>query len=75
MDDRKLIKPGDVITAYGYKFQVRTVLYQDYYGDRKDAGTSDCWGYDVEFKDTDGKYHHWKQNMDGGSLFRKGVRA
>jgi hypothetical protein len=70
MDKIREIRPGDFIYALGYTFPVREVLYQDYYGDRSKAGTSDCWGHDVEFKDVDGRYHHWKQNQDGGGVIR-----
>ena len=71
MDNSKAIIPGtDFINAIGYTFPVSKILYQDYYGDRSRAGSSDCWGYDVEFLDTDGRYHHWKQNQDGGGILR-----
>lgn len=70
------IQPGDRITAAGRSFVVGSVLYQDWYGARSDAGPgSDCWGYDVEFKDTKGAYHHWKQNQDGGHAERWNGRA
>lgn len=68
--DRNIIRPGDIIYALGYSFPVREVLYQDYYGDKASAGFSDCWGHDVEFKDAEGRYHHWKQNQDGGGVLR-----
>ena len=53
-----VILPGDRITAFGYRFTVETVLFQDWYGEKD--------GFDVEFTDTKGNYHHWKQNQDGG---------
>lgn len=62
---------GDKITALGLSFTVDEILYQDYYGSRADVHPcSDCWGYDVEFKDPRGNYHHWKQNQDGGQVAR-----
>jgi len=77
MDNSKKIIPGDRITAKGpfdfvpRSFIVGKVLGQEWYGDRVQAGASDCWGFDVEFTDTDGKYHHWKQNQDHGIVERK----
>lgn len=78
MDSKRMIIPGDRITARASSlawsdtsFIVGTVLFQDWYGDRVKAGASDCWGYDVEFKDDRGNYHHWKQNQDHGIVERK----
>lgn len=74
--DRKIL-PGDRITVHGpfswadSTYTVGTILYQDWYGDRVQAGASDCWGYDIEFKDDNGRYHHWKQNQDHGIVERK----
>ena len=69
--DETRINPGDRITAYGYTFTVGKILYQDYYGPREAVHPmSDCWGYDVEFTDTEGRYHHWKQNQDHGWVIR-----
>ena len=70
LNDTNRIRPGDRIRALGYTFTVAKILTQDYYGDRENAGSSDCWGYDIEFKDPDGRYHHWKQNEDNGVLIR-----
>lgn len=57
------IHPGDIITALGLSFPVWRILYQDC-----------CLGhYDVEFIDTCGGYHHWKQVYDGGSVTRSGI--
>lgn len=55
------INPGDNITAMGYTFTVARVLYS--YKERI--------GYDVEFIDSYGGYHHWKQWYDGGELIRQ----
>lgn len=70
MNSDKRIRPGDMIRAMGYTFTVAKVIYQDYNGDRDQAGGGDCWGYDVEFMDTSGGYHHWKQNQDHGWVIR-----
>jgi len=70
--DETRINPGDRITALGYTFTVGEILYQDYYGPREAVPPcSDCWGYDIEFLDPLGNYHHWKQNQDKGFLTRK----
>lgn len=70
--DETRINPGDRISAYGLTFTVNKILYQDYYGPREAVHPcSDCWGYDIEFTDNLGNYHHWKQNQDGGFLTRK----
>lgn len=70
MSNTKIIH-GDRITAHGLSFVADRILYQDYFGSRADAlPCSDCWGYDVEFIDTKGRYHHWKQNQDGGQVAR-----
>ena len=66
------VNPGDRITAYGQTFTVDRILYQDYFGPREAVHpASDFWGYDVEFTDNAGNYHHWKQNQDGGTITRK----
>lgn len=57
------IYPGDSISALGYTFDVWTILYQDSL-----AGL-----YDVEFLDSTGRYHHWKENQDGGHVIREGI--
>jgi len=71
MNNSTMIQPGDVITALGHSYTVSVVLFQDWYGDRSDANGTAWWGYDIEFKDTNGNYHHWKQNEDGGDVVRK----
>lgn len=76
----KKILPGDRITAqprFAFRpvsFIVDRVLSQDWYGDRVKAGASDCWGFDVEFIDKEGAYHHWVQNQDHGIAERKAGR-
>ena len=53
------IKIGDNIAALGYCFKVAKILYQEYYN--RD-------GFDCEFIDDKGNYHHWKQWEDGGKV-------
>ena len=57
--------PGDRITALGYTFTVWSILYQDHL----------CGSYDVEFIDDHDRYHHWKQECDGGNVIREGEPA
>ena len=56
------IRKGDRITALGCTFEVDVILYQEHY---------DPEGYDIEFKDPNGVYHHWVQWADGGELQRR----
>lgn len=70
-EDRKQIEHGDRISALGQSFVVDEILYQDYFGSRADAAPgSDWFGYDIEFTDPQGRYHHWKQNQDLGQAAR-----
>ena len=70
--DKTAIRSGDKITALGYTFTVDKILYQDYFGEQASAPRgSDWYGYDIEFLDDLGRYHHWKQNQDGGMLLRR----
>lgn len=55
-----IIEHGDRVTALGMTFTVDKILYQDCCG-----GT-----WDIEFIDPRGAYHHWKQNLDGGTAAR-----
>ena len=61
----KTIEVGDSITALGYTFKVAKIICQDYW---------DRFGYDCEFLDDKGNYHHWKQWDDGGEVIRKEKR-
>lgn len=58
----KEIKIGDVIECGGVKVEVGEILHQDYWNG---------YGWDVEFKDKNGNYRHWKQEYDGGKLIPK----
>ena len=58
----ELISKGDSITALGLTFVVDKILYQSYYS---------LNGWDVEFLDPQGGYHHWKQEEDGGRVIYK----
>lgn len=58
----KEIKVGDKITALGHTYEVAKILYQEYW---------DRDGFDCEFLDPYGGYHHWKQWDDGGKVIPK----
>lgn len=53
------VEIGSVVSALGIKVTIEKILYSEYW---------DRYGYDIEFTDTKGKYHHWKQDLDGGEL-------
>lgn len=61
MQNSNIINHGDKISAMGFTFMVDQILYQAYW---------DGDGFDCEFKDSRGNYHHWKQWEDKGNLFR-----
>lgn len=70
------VEHGDKITALGCSFVVDQILYQDYFGDRAGLDSrSDCFGFDIEFTDPHGNYHHWKQNQDLGKAERWNGRS
>ena len=58
------IYPGATITAHGLSFIVWLVLFQDLHA--RDGQR------DVEFVDNFGRYHHWKEALDAGTVTRNG---
>lgn len=54
---------GDAVIVKNKKYYIAKILYQDYW---------DRFGWDIEFIDDHGGYHHWKQYADHGELIRKG---
>lgn len=63
--ERKL-EVGDVIKCKGVKAEIGEILYQDAYF--PDYLPEDRHYIDIEFKDTNGKYRHWKSHLDGGEV-------
>ena len=70
-DIKRKVMPGDIITSSNYKaWTVKEVLSQDVYRD-EDAvkyDIDDKSYIDLEFIDTEGGYHHWRSDTDGGVL-------
>ncbi len=70
MRKEKKISVGDTIIAMGIKAKVKEIYYSDRYVEEKN-GKYNIF-YDVEFKDTNGVYRHWKSYFDGGHIeFKK----
>ena len=63
MESTERVYPGDQISALGHTFTVWSILYQDHL----------CGTYDVEFIDDQDRYHHWKEDSDGGHVVRSGA--
>lgn len=59
----KTCKPGDKVRCKGKTLTIAKIISQDYY----ERGASDD-GWLIEFIDTKGSYHYWKQYIDGGEL-------
>lgn len=59
-------KEGDIINCQGITCTIGEIFYNDRYVEEKD-GEYQVF-YDIEFKDTDGHYRHWKSYFDGGNL-------
>ena len=57
---------GDKIRWRGSEWTIKKIYGQDYW---------EGYGWRIEFEDTHGGYHHWKQEMDGGELIREGANG
>lgn len=64
------LKVGDTIVVKGRSYEIGEIYEQDFYddADSRKYNLSDKSYIDIEFKDTKGKYHHWKSNIDGGHV-------
>lgn len=58
-------KAGDIIKAKGITATIKEIFYQDFYPSDRNDGSCD---WDIEFKDTNDNYRHWKQYFDGGKI-------
>lgn len=59
-------RAGDIVKVNGIKYEIAEIFYQFY----SERGADDD-GWLIEFIDTKGNYHYWKQYLDGGKLVRK----
>ena len=55
------VEINDIVKVNGREYEVEKVLHCEFW---------DGNGYDAEFIDTNGHYHHWKQEEDGGELIK-----
>ena len=62
------VEVGDRIICHGYSYEIAEIISQNDWGEDPD-GT--FYGIYVEFKDTNGDYHYWKQGIDGGLVVSK----
>lgn len=59
------LKVGDYIICKGSKVKIGEILSQDFY---PCYYTPERSYIDIEFRDTKGKYRHWKSTQDGGTI-------
>lgn len=59
---------GDKVECKGMSFTIKEILFQDCYNCDYDDSRSYM---DLEFKDLNGGYHHWKSHLDGGKIIYK----
>lgn len=59
-------RAGDIVKVNGIKYEIAEIFYQFC----SERGADDD-GWLIEFIDTKGNYHYWKQYLDGGKLVRK----
>lgn len=60
------VKIGSIINCQGITSEIKELYYSDRYVTLKDDEYQIF--YDVEFKDTNGIYRHWKSYFDGGKI-------
>lgn len=63
-----ILEVGDSIMCNGTKVTIAEITFQEYWGDN----VSREHGFYTEFRDTNGRYHNWKQMYDGGYVISKG---
>lgn len=66
---KRKLEVGDSIICKGEKAEIGEILFQDAYVE--DWVDEDRKYIDIEFKDTKGKYRHWKSHLDGGKIMYK----
>ena len=66
MEKKRMARVGDKISAKGITCTIGEIFFNDRYVEKKDGEYTVF--YDIEFKDTNGNYRHWKSYFDGGKL-------
>lgn len=64
----KTAEVGDIVKVHGNEYEIKRIIMQDYYGEKDETNPNKDWGFFMEFKDADDKYHYWKQYQDGGEI-------
>lgn len=74
LKDNTPVAVYDRVTDGAHTFTIAKVLAEEWLQASKreciDAGVDSGWHLDLEFVDTDGKYHHYISWADGGGLLR-----
>ena len=75
LQEAKDAKVGDKISCKGITCTIGEIFYYDKYVETghpmfKESKDEDTYYvfYDIEFKDSNGNYRHWKSSYDGGKL-------
>lgn len=63
LEQYRRVEIGDKIKSQGYIFEVAEISFQADYG--SDGGIY------IEFSDTNGNPHYWKEGHDGGCVISK----
>lgn len=70
MEKKRMARVGDKISAKGITCTIGEIFFNDRYVEKKDGEY--VVFYDIEFKDTNNNYRHWKSYFDGGKLILVG---
>ena len=62
-------KIGDQVKVRGITYTIAELYYAEYYGNERRPLPDDGWM--IEFIDTNGGYHNWKQYLDGGEFISR----
>lgn len=62
-NENKILEPGDKICCKGITCTIAEITFQEPWEWRK--------AFYTEFRDTNGVYRSWKQNVDGGYVIAK----
>lgn len=74
-EEYQKVKVGDKVTARGLTTTIAEIYYCDVYAESGNAMFKEAKDenkyyifYDIEFRDSNGNYRHWKSSFDGGVL-------